>query len=201
MKFKTEDLNLPFDIEHLDCFEEQLNFKRTLFVDTFIEALVYPYYLSVKNTFYKECLEAIPDISNYLERHQNFDVYILYHGKALFVDPVKSHSYVECISYPVDENLPCAKKLYNQLVKIEADLNYLCLWSRPSFKQNYLVKEHAFNLELQKYISPMLLKSNSILSELLEDLKVFRRPEDSPVLQKAEDIMSFYVGFNLVCNI
>jgi hypothetical protein len=201
MKICISDVKWPFSREQLDCMQEQLNYKYSATSDLFVLGIIYPYYKNIKRNFYNQCIEADPKIKEFIYKNIEYDVYLEYKGRALYIDPENSHSFTEYIQYPISEEYDCVKKFYGQLEKIESDLQYLTLWARPSFKQFYDRKVYSVFLDLQKYISPMFLKSNVSLSMLLEDLDRYERPKDNQTLQRAEDILSFYVGFNLVCSI
>lgn len=186
------------EMEDQLSYEYQLEWYPTVKTDEIISQILYPYYKQAKLSF----------LSTYI-KHKGLDVnwgyntnpYVEYKGKAYFLmlNTVEAceNTAIQCKEPWEHESI---REVAYQLDKVKRDLEYLCLYSRVCFRQVFDRYKSDYEISLVKYVSPMLLKGNSNLSCFLEDLAQFERPENSDALNKAEDILTFYIGYNLVCS-
>lgn len=194
----VEGLKWPFTADERNEMISALGIQTNMMSDTFILALLYPFYKNVKKTF-KKNLAEFPEIKERMSA-QFTEYYFLYKGKPYYLDVKPENRAVASIELEVKEKYAdILNEIHKQFEKIASDYEYLSLWSRISFCQAMLKDTLERVIILQKYTSPMLLKSTA-LSPLLEELDKFDRPKDDPVLDRAERILTFYIGFNLVCN-
>lgn len=194
----VEGLSWPFTYEEKEQMRCDLNITTHMMSDAFILALLYPFYKNARKTFIKN-LSEFDEIKRRLN-HQHTEYYFLYKGKPYYLDKKPETVLSASIEMVIeDKYLAILDEISKQFEKISSDYDFLSLWARLSFSQALKKDNMERVIFLQKYTSPMLLKSTA-LSPLLEDLEKYERPKDDPVLERAERILTFYIGFNLVCN-
>lgn len=193
-----ESIKWPVSLDNLTEMKCRLHIDSDAVMDRFILCLLYPFYKNALKNFKKN----ISEFKEIKERmaYQHTEYYFLYKGKPYYINRKPEGVAVASIEIEVkDKYRDILQEVHKQLEKITDDFSYLALWARLSFATALLKSNFERVIILQKYTSPMFLKSTP-LSPLIDDLDRFDRPKDDPVLEKAEKLLTFYVGFNLVCN-
>lgn len=182
-------------------FQNQINFHCVHPVDRFALLIVFPFYRNTRNKLVK-----------YFEHKYWYQVmpykiarnaYVAYKGRKLYVQEYYESGVDEVQVNPIiltsedEEYFDTVLKKYEQ---IEHDVQYLSLYYRTKFSQCQHPKESSYYLHLHHYILPMALKANHNLMCFLEDNDKVIKSNDDLIRTKAEKMLSFYLGFNLVCN-
>lgn len=196
---KSKDDWWPLRKPYFSELREQIGTSPVTISDAFLYELVLPYFIQVKKNFQKIFLEN----SKYYKPDGNNTYYVTYSNFYFYVD-LEIHEACVHVNLQHDETEPwcieACKELHTQLTKIQDDLAFLSLYSRVCFTQKYDKKNQQFYVALNRYISPMLLKGIKAFNCFLEDVERYTCPEDKSITTRAEDILSFYIGYNLVCN-
>ena len=199
---KLSDINWGLTVTEENDFQKQINFHCVHPVDRFALLVVFPFYRDTRDKFAKYYKEIEGhSIESFFKYTQN--VYVAYKGKKLYVQPYCesgcNDTGVGIYSWRVKnkEYFDTVLKKYEQ---IEHDVQYLSLYYRSKFSQCQHPNEDNPYLHLHHYILPMALKANHNLMCFLEDNDKVIKSNDDAIRSKVEKMLSFYLGFNLVCN-
>ena len=182
-------------------FQNQINFHCVHPVDRFALLIVFPFYRNIREKLVK-----------YFEKKYWYyilpykiarNAYVAYKGRKLYVQEYYESGVDDVEVNPIIVT-PEDKEYFDTVLKkyeqIEHDVQYLSLYYRTKFSQRQHPNEGNHYLHLHHYILPMALKANHNLMCFLEDNDKVIKSNDELVRSKAEKMLSFYLGFNLVCN-
>ena len=197
---KVQDIEWHMTVTEECDMQNQVNFSANNPIDRLAMDLLFPFYRKTRDS-----LSAYMS-TKYWEYFQQFSYtanpYLVWKGKKLYVIPFFSGVDELPIRTPdfTDEDIEFIERTYKRYEKIEADLRYLSLYFRTKFAVKRDPKDKISYLYLHHRISPMALKSNNSLMCFLQDNDYVVQTESKTVTTKAENILSFYVGYNLVCS-
>ena len=177
---KLSDINWGLTVTEENDFQKQINFHCVHPVDRFALLVVFPFYRDTRDKFAKYYKGKKLYVQPYCESGCNDT------GVGIYSWRVKNKEYFDTVL-----------KKYEQ---IERDVQYLSLYYRSKFSQCQHPNEDSPYLHLHHYILPMALKANHNLMCFLEDNDKVIKSNDDVIRSKVEKMLSFYLGFNLVCN-
>ena len=198
---KLSDINWGLTVTEENDFQNQINFHCVHPVDRFALLVVFPFYRDIRNKFVKYFEKKYwYNLMPYKIAH---NAYVAYKGRKLYVCEYYESGVDDVSANPAvvpsedEEYFDTVLKKYEQ---IEHDVQYLSLYYRTKFSQCQHPNEGNHYLHLHHYILPMALKANHNLMCFLEDNDKVIKSDDDLIRTKAEKMLSFYLGFNLVCN-